>query len=440
MRIAQSDSTGVRLLIGGVTLCFLLAVSAIAMPAAKAATLTVTTLSDTSHGACASECSLRDAISAAGPGDSITFGVTGTILLTHDLPNPTSTLTLIGPAGGITVDGDGLYRSGFVIAPGITVTVRNMTFTRGYKDIQEGAAFYNNGTLVIADSTFSNNSTEAGGGAIYSQSNLSITHTNFISNAASHVDPNDPNLQSVASGGAVYVFTGPAVIATSTFAYNHAPFQGGAIYTYRGAALSIDSSTFYSNTTGYSMSSGGGAIVIFHATLAMTNTTLVDNSGAAGGGLVNWNSTSVVTHTTFSGNTSLFAPGSGGGIRNDAGPVTIQNSILANNAGGNCSPGARVTDGGFNLQFGGGTDNSCGASIPTKDPMLLPLGDYGGPTQTMALGLASPALNLIPPGSNGCGLTVVTDQRGVPRPMGSGCDSGAFEAEYNWLYLPFVRR
>ena len=45
----------------------------------------------------------------------------------------------------------------------------------------------------------------------------------------------------------------------------------------------------------------------------------------------------------------------------------------------------------------------------------------------MALLAGSPAVNLIPPGTNGCGTTIATDQRGVSRPVGTGCDVGAYE-------------
>jgi len=44
--------------------------------------------------------------------------------------------------------------------------------------------------------------------------------------------------------------------------------------------------------------------------------------------------------------------------------------------------------------------------------------------------LASPnsaVIDKIPPGTNGCGTTVTTDQRGVSRPQGMGCDIGAVE-------------
>ncbi|MEZ4770587.1 MAG: choice-of-anchor Q domain-containing protein [Caldilineales bacterium] len=61
------------------------------------------------------------------------------------------------------------------------------------------------------------------------------------------------------------------------------------------------------------------------------------------------------------------------------------------------------------------------------------MADNGGPTQTMALGFGSVALDHIPTSlleANGCGVTVTTDQRGLPRAGGTGaggpaCDVGA---------------
>ena len=59
-------------------------------------------------------------------------------------------------------------------------------------------------------------------------------------------------------------------------------------------------------------------------------------------------------------------------------------------------------------------------------PLLAALGDYGGPTQTLALLPGSPAIDagsnaLIPAG-------VTTDQRGLPRVVNSVVDIGAFES------------
>ena len=60
---------------------------------------------------------------------------------------------------------------------------------------------------------------------------------------------------------------------------------------------------------------------------------------------------------------------------------------------------------------------------------------------THALQYGSPAINHIPNGTNGCGTTITTDQRGVVRPKGSGCDIGAYEViEHFNYYLPLVFR
>jgi hypothetical protein len=55
---------------------------------------------------------------------------------------------------------------------------------------------------------------------------------------------------------------------------------------------------------------------------------------------------------------------------------------------------------------------------------LQPLAGNGGPTLTMALAAGSPAIDA----ADG-GACPATDQRGVSRPQGAGCDVGAFEAD-----------
>jgi hypothetical protein len=54
----------------------------------------------------------------------------------------------------------------------------------------------------------------------------------------------------------------------------------------------------------------------------------------------------------------------------------------------------------------------------------------------------SPAIDQIPAGENGCGDTIVADQRGVARPQGSACDIGAYEASETggFLFLPLLRK
>jgi hypothetical protein len=58
-----------------------------------------------------------------------------------------------------------------------------------------------------------------------------------------------------------------------------------------------------------------------------------------------------------------------------------------------------------------------------KNPKLGVLKGNGGPTQTMAIALTSPALNAILKAA----CAVFTDQRGVHRPQGTRCDIGAYE-------------
>jgi hypothetical protein len=90
-----------------------------------------------------------------------------------------------------------------------------------------------------------------------------------------------------------------------------------------------------------------------------------------------------------------------------------------------------VKDGGFNLQFAGsahpGTPPpSSGCPGARGNPALQPLANNGGPTQTMALGAGSAAIDAGPSFPIVC---PVTDQRGDLRPDASeqACDIGAFE-------------
>ena len=96
---------------------------------------------------------------------------------------------------------------------------------------------------------------------------------------------------------------------------------------------------------------------------------------------------------------------------------------------------------GFNLSG----DDSCNRLLtgpgdrPNVDPLLGPLADNGGFTQTYLPQPGSPTID------NGqCLAEVPTDQRGVSRPQGIACDIGAVEVreseqEYA-IYLPLVIR
>ena len=63
------------------------------------------------------------------------------------------------------------------------------------------------------------------------------------------------------------------------------------------------------------------------------------------------------------------------------------------------------------------------------NPDLAPLAGNGGPTQTRLPQTGSPLIDGVPVAScQADGATgVTTDQRGVTRPQGTGCDIGAVE-------------
>ena len=75
--------------------------------------------------------------------------------------------------------------------------------------------------------------------------------------------------------------------------------------------------------------------------------------------------------------------------------------------------------------------NACGSVSISADPLLGSLQDNGGFTQTMALLPGSPAIDA---GDNA--NCPATDQRGVTRPQGSGCDIGAYEYEASIVPTP----
>src|SRR5262249_59516612 len=87
-----------------------------------------------------------------------------------------------------------------------------------------------------------------------------------------------------------------------------------------------------------------------------------------------------------------------------------------------------------NGSSGWASSDLTGTAASPLNALLAPLVNYGGPTQTMALLLGSPALNagnnaLIPRG-------VTTDQRGFARIAGAAVDIGAFEHQAPTITVP----
>ena len=210
------------------------------------------------------------------------------------------------------------------------------------------------------------------------------------------------------SGGGAILNNGGTVAVSDTVFLRNSAFAGGAIENHSGGALTITNSTFSGNSA-----FPGGAIANNRSTLRVTNSTFVGNAAVVGGAVYNFNVGTIrVTNSTFSGNT---ASAEGPALHSAHGlAITVENSLFAGN--GCVGP---ITDGGGNLDW---PDSGCPGV--TGDPKLGALADNGGPTPTMALGLGSAAIDAAI-----SAICSATDQRGIVRPVGAGCDIGAYESD-----------
>jgi hypothetical protein len=316
-------------------------------------------------------------------------------------------------------------------------TISNSTFTK------DQFAIMNYGTLTLANSAVSDNgpayaSCCAGGGrGITNFWHMTITSSTIANNTGD--DFYTPGIYN----------NGTMTIAKSTISGNHGDTRSKvAVWSYY--ALTITDTTMSNNSTA---TVGGWGVGAFGA-LAISNSTFSGNSMSSGGsdaGGVGINSgvTSdapedvTISNSTFTGNTA-------GLVIDHTAPVTISNSTFSSNStydvsvsnfsqvkisnsilaaggtSGNCV--GPITDGGNNLDDGATCGFSKGHhSLSNTTPLLGPLASNGGPTQTMALSPASPAINQ---GNDAvCAAAPVNgvDQRGVTRPQGKHCDIGAYE-------------
>lgn len=452
---------------------------------AVAASITVNSLLDTI--AVDSQCTLREAINnannnaatytdcAAGSGtDTITFNLSGTITLGSALPtiNDSAGTTLDGSGQTMIINGNNAVR---VMYAGNTLTVNHLTIANGNATggVTGGGIYHgSNGTLTILDSTFIENYVGQGaaGGAIYNAAGmLTITNSQFISNTAT------------AKGGGIYNDSDSMTITKSTFSGNNAPgggwpSGGGGIYNNSAGTLTITGSTFSENSsefgggggihcynctlnilnsifTGNTASSGGGIYHLYEdsglstirnstfsnnsanttssssgggiyngndAELAIANSTFYGNSAVYGGGIYNNNASLTVANSTFYGNSATT---SGGGVSKYFGTVTLGNTILANNTGGNCS--GSIANGGNNLEDATTCDwGSASGSMSSTDPLL---GDLTGSPAYYPLLASSPAIDA---GDDAiCAAAPVDNQsqNGLIRPQNDHCDIGSYE-------------
>lgn len=183
------------------------------------------------------------------------------------------------------------------------------------------------------------------------------------------------------------------------------------------------------NTT-YTM---GGGVLCLDSVFIIEGSTISGNAvgagGLGGGGLCLLDSLGYIIDVTLAYNSAVAdAYAAGGGLAVGASDVLIYNTIVAHNRAS--SPGtnnAFIGTGNLIAElYNIDSENSCGFVDPTDQvnagPGLGPLQNNGGPTDTHAITVDSPAFD-----RGGPIFFADIDQRDVPRPQGAANDVGAFE-------------
>ncbi len=299
----------------------------------------------------------------------------------------------------------------------------------------EGGAISNRGSAIINNTEFRDNAA-ARGGAISNRGSLSVVGGLFVNNgrtifSATPLTISDARFEdNGASGGAPSVLRCQGRIVCEIRNTEIVGNRGDRLFSIEWeATLQLIQSLIADNNPGTNT-------IPFLISVPPQSMLLVENSTIANNNLVT--NTMVLeedsaTLTLRNSTIATSAPSPNTAILANLDSILIiEGSIVAGHANDLLTnedppffvPSVTINDsilGTVNGTFSG--DNN----LLGVDPELGPLQDNGGPTLTMAISETSPAVDLIPVGQSGCGSTIVLDQRGEPRPMGPGCDAGAFE-------------
>ena len=406
---------------------------------------------------------------------------TGSGTLTVTRCTFTANTAVDGDGGAINTSGGGENATGVLTVEHSTFSANSAHGTSVAKGdggaIDNGDEYSSSGAFAISSSTFIDNTASVDGGAIDNGDNgggggasatpNTVSGSTFMYNSAStgDIDHGDGGaIDNADLGGNGYVtvtnssFMGNSTSARGKLSYPRYTANGGAIDNgdHGGKGdLTVSGSTFDGNSTDAHRggNSDGGAIDNGDdggaGALAVSGSTFEANaaiSGAYGahGGAIDDADDGGIGVLTVSASTFDIDMVIGDG--RDDGPLIEDHDFggtgtvdaVADIFNGSCAHGSgrgAWADGGYNV----GSDRTCMSGRHHHDvndggrlaALLAPLGDNGGPTQTISLVPtgSSPDLTIaIIPAGTGL-LCPTTDQRGYTSAAGARCDAGAYQAK-----------
>jgi len=318
-------------------------------------------------------------------------------------------------ASGAAVNGNGgaINNAGTLNLALCTFTSNEATSTATTGPGGLGGAIYNTGTLVSKyPNTFTDNSAW-GGGAI----------ANGSGGIASLVDDTYSGNSASSQGGALYN-AGALTVYGCTLSGNKAEF-GGGLFNDRGT-VTLNSATLAGNTatgplSGSSAGIGGGGAIDNGGALTLTATTVSGNSGYQGGGIscvdLGDGDSLTLVDSIVAGNTWLVASNPPASPTAPFYPDVYNAAVTASTAYNLIGDGT-----GLSGISNGVKGNQIGTSSAPINPLLAPLGNNGGPTETMPLLSCSPAL------AAGGPVTTLTAAIGAQDTVIPVADAAVFES------------
>jgi large repetitive protein len=300
-----------------------------------------------------------------------------------------------------------------------TVSVKNSLFSTNTADGSGGGFASETAAAIISNSQFTGNTARAstsglgGGGGLYAGQTLEIAGSMFTTNKASN-----------GFGGGV-LSKGQTTISTSNSSENQAVCGGGVAIVFF-SNLSITASSVAGNAA----TQGAGICVGDKSTLTLTNATISGNQASDFGGglrLISYAKAKIV-QSTFAGNTATASKGLDIFSESFA-EGTVRASILASTGGSSCATNdstgiaSTLTSTGANVVADATCAFSSANDLQSANAQLAVLSPVANQVFSVRIpALASPAVNRVP-----AGLCSSVDARGVTRPQGLACDSGAVE-------------